>query len=99
MKNNIYKIFIIIFFCLSFSAYSEEEFNFDVTEILILENGNKFKGLKKGTATSNDGIIINADEFEYDKSSNILNAIGNVKVEDTINNIKIFSNMIIYKKK
>ncbi len=98
MKNNIYKIFIIIFFCLSFSAYSEEEFNFDVTEILILENGNKFKGLKKGTATSNDGIIINADEFEYDKSSNILNAIGNVKVEDTINNIKIFSNMIIYKK-
>ena len=27
-------------------AYTTEQFNFDVTEVQILENGNKFVGLK-----------------------------------------------------
>ena len=44
---------------------AEEQFNFDITEIEILENGNLFKGIKRGTITSNNGIIINADYFEY----------------------------------
>ena len=43
-----------------------------MSEIIILENGNKFIGKNKGTITSDNGIIINADEFEYDKKLNIL---------------------------
>ena len=56
-----------------------------ITEIEILNEGNLFKGLKRGTVTTNDGLIITANEFEYDKILNLLNARGNVKIEDKIN--------------
>ena len=53
MKNKINKIiYILTFFFLSFNAYSVESFNFDVTEVEILENGNKFIGSEKGRITS-----------------------------------------------
>ena len=68
MKNNIYKIILLlIFFLTSLNATGQEQFNFSVTEIDILENGNKFIGSDRGVITSNDGIEINADKFEYDK--------------------------------
>ena len=71
MKNNIYKIFILLLFFLSSvnveNVKAVEPFNFDVTEVQILENGNKFIGIKKGTVTSDNGVIIDANEFEYDK--------------------------------
>ena len=99
MKNKMYKLILISVFCLiAFIANSEEQFNFDVTEIEITENGNKFKGKKKGKIISNDGVVIDADEFEYDKKLNILNASGNVKVNDTINKYLIFSEKITYDK-
>ena len=92
MINNIFKLILIIFLGLvSSSIYASENFNFDITEVEILENGNKYKGKKRGTITSDDGIIIDADEFEYDKKINILNAFGNVKINDTVNNYVIFS--------
>ena len=55
-------------------AISEEQFNFDVTEIEILEKGNIIKGIKKGTVTTNEGILISANQFEYDKRKNTLKA-------------------------
>ena len=42
----------------------------------IKDNGNIFKGLKGGTVTTDDGVILIADEFEYNKTSNILIAKG-----------------------
>ena len=57
-----------------------------------------FKGFNKGIIQTNDGIIITADTFEYNKTSNILNAKGNVKIEDTIKKYFIFSDNIIYEK-
>ena len=99
MISNIFKSIIIIFFGLIVpNVYASENFNFDVTEVEILENGNKYKGKKRGTITTDDGIIIDADQFEYDKKLNILNAFGNVKVNDKINNYVIFSEKIIYDK-
>jgi LPS-assembly protein len=50
-----------------FSANSAEQFNFDITEIEILQNGDVIKGIKKGTVSTNDGIIITADTFIYKK--------------------------------
>ena len=55
-------------------AHGTEAFNFDITEIQILENGNKFIGSKRVTITSNDGILIKADQFEYDKNLNRVTA-------------------------
>ena len=46
---------------------ANEQFNFDVTEIEILEKGNKVKGLNRGRVTTNDGIILDADTFVYEK--------------------------------
>ncbi len=100
MKNKIRKFIYLLFFSLLTSnVVCQEQFNFDVTQIDILENGNKFIGTKRGTITSNDGIIINADQFEYQKKLNILNASGNVKIIDSNNNYEIYSNNITYNKK
>ena len=100
MKNKIKTFFFIInlilFFC--FNANSGEEFNFNITEVEITNNGNNFKGLKRGTITTNDGIIINADEFNYDKVLNILNAKGNVKILDNVNYYIIYADNITYLK-
>ena len=100
MKNNFKKIFFLVilsFYIFSYSN-SNEVFNFDVTEIEITENGNKFVGLKKGRITTNDGIIIDANSFEYDKKLNILKAAGNIKIEDTINNYVILTENLTYLK-
>jgi len=99
MKNNLKKIIVnsilIIFFLIS-NTYSKEQFSFDITEIEVSDNGNKFKGLKRGFATSDNGLIIEADIFEYDKLTNILNAYGNVKINDLTNDYVIFAENISY---
>ena len=92
-------IFLTLFsFSLVEKTYAIEQFNFDVTEIEILENGNLFKGIKRGEISSDTGIIINADYFEYDKSLNQLKAQGNVKVIDKKENYEIISDNILYLK-
>ena len=97
MKNKLFIIFIVLFFnFVFFKALGAESFNFDVTEIQVLENGNKFVGTKRGIITSSNGIIIKADQFEYDKKLNILNANGNVEIEDKINKYLITTKNIIY---
>ena len=99
MRNNIY-IFILLFFTifLNSSVLSSEQFNFNVTEIEINQKGTVFKGLKRGTITTQNSIVIDADEFEYNKTSNILSARGNVETNDLLNGIKILSNDITYNK-
>jgi len=97
MQNKIHIFFIIIFnvFIMS-KTFGETELNFDVSQIEILDEGNRIIGNKRGTITTNDGIIINADEFEYDKNKNILQASGNISIQDKINNYQISSENIIY---
>ena len=100
MRNKFIKylcVFSFIFLILE-KSYSEEIFNFDVTEIEILENGNKFIGKKGGTATSNDGKTIKAENFLYDKNKNILIAIGSVEINDKIDDVTIYSDKITYYK-
>ena len=97
MKNNFFKkLIIFLSILLSINASKSDEFNFNVTEIEIINNGNIFKGLKRGTINTNDGISLDADTFEYDKISNILTAKGNIKIKDSINNYIINSDKIIY---
>ena len=71
-------------------SISAEQFNFDITNVEILENGNLFRGNDKGIITTENGIVISADAFEYNKIQNILNADGNVKIEDKKQKIIIY---------
>ena len=96
-SNFINKIFVIIFLLLIQNiSYSAETFNFDVTEVEILENGNVFKGSKRGLITTGGGIKLEADNFNYNKNSNVLKASGKVKIEDSIYNYLLFSDQITY---
>ena len=100
MKNklfNIISVLLINIFLIS-NSYSSDQFSFDVTNIEILENGNLFKGSNKGIIKTDDGVIITADSFEYNKILNILIAKGNVEVEDTTQNYYMFSESIVYEK-
>ena len=94
MRNRLFSLILFLLISLiSYNAQSAEQFNFDVTEIEILNEGNLFKGLKRGTATTKEGLKITADEFEYDKLLNILKAKGNVEIKDSIKDYTIFSTL------
>ena len=100
MQNNMTKLILTFIFVLLLSnSFASEQFIFNVTEIEITDDGNKFIGNKNGTAKSNSGIIIDAESFEYNKKLNILNAKGKVKITDTINKYVIYTDEIIYDKK
>ena len=100
MKNK-FKISIFVLFCffsIFKNLYANEPFLFDVTEIEILEDGNQINGFKGGTATTKDGSTISAENFYYNKLTNILETIGNVKYFDKIKNIIITADKAIYLK-
>jgi LPS-assembly protein len=98
MKNKIILILIVFIFYINSSLLkANEEFDFNVTEVEITNDGNFFKGLKRGVATTkNNETIITADTFEYDKITNILIAKGDVIIEDKIKNYIIKSGHITY---
>ena len=100
MKNNFLTIILVLIFNFIIIpiSISYEQFNFDVTEVEIKEDGNRFLGKKRGTATTNDGVLINADEFDYDKIKNILKIDGNIEFIDTKKKIKIYSDSGTYLK-
>ena len=100
MKNK-YIVYLGLIFLIFFSnnVFGQDQFNFNVKEIFITENGNKFIGKNKGSVSSNTGVTIDSDEFEYDKKLNLLTATGNVIAHDKVNDYFIYSNKIIYNKK
>ena len=100
MKNRyllVYSI-LLINLLLNSTLKANDEFDFNITEIEISDNGNKIIGKNRGDISSKDGITIRADNFVYDKKLNILNAKGNVIIIDTSNDYKIFSEDISYDK-
>ena len=100
MQNNFFIVIFLILanLVLTTSTDANEQFNFDVTEIQILENGNKILGKNRGNISTDNGITISANNFIYDKLLNVLNANGNVIIKDNINDYKIFSENITYYK-
>ena len=99
MKIKLAYFSLVVFFLkFNFSCKYEEQFNFDVTEIEISDNGNKFTGKNGGNVSTNNGVEIKANEFEYNKELNLLSASGEVEVHDQINNYKIYSENVFYDK-
>ena len=96
--TNKFTIFLIIFNLLIFNTYGNDQINFDVTEIEILDGGNKIIGKNRGTITTNNGITIEANRFEFDKIKNILQARGDVTIKDEVNNYIFSSQDILYEK-
>ena len=73
MKNKkFYKLILILFLLIiNLNLVYSEEFNFNVKEIEILNEGNLYKGLERGIIETDDGILIEADTFIYNKLTNI----------------------------
>ena len=55
--------FLIIYFLNTTISFSNEELSFNVTEIEILEDGNKIKGSNGGDVFTKDGLKISATNF------------------------------------
>jgi LPS-assembly protein len=99
MKNKYKFFFISIFvFLLSTNIVYSDDFNFQATEIEVLENGNLITAKNGVEVLTNDGILINSKEFKYDKIKNILTAIGDVRFVDDINELTLTTSKIIYDK-
>ena len=100
MKNkyliiNIFNFFVLFFVTIIATA---EEFVFDVKEIEIKENGNKYFGKNGGKATTPDGLYFRGENFIYDKKLNILFVEKNIKFFDEVNNYEIYSDKATYLK-
>ena len=55
--------------------------------------------LTKGASKAiNEGIVINADNFKYDKIKNLINANGNVKIDNKDENYLIYTDEATYLK-
>ena len=98
MTNKIIIFFFIIFNLSILNSKSDDQINFDVSEIEILEGGNKIIGKNRGIITTNNGITIEADKFTFDKMKNNLEAKGNITVKDQLNNYTFSANNIFYNK-
>ena len=99
MKNNFKFLFINVFiFLFSTNIVYSDEFNFQTSEIIVLENGNLIKAKNGSQVLTNDGVLINSKEFEYDKIKNILTATGDVHIVDDINELTLTASKITYDK-
>ncbi len=98
MKNSfllLLKFFLIFIFSIN-NSYSNDQFNFDVTEIEILDDGNLLKGIKGGRAVTDNGYEIFGDNFLYDKLTNILEISGSVKFINNNDDLIIFADKATY---
>ena len=96
MKNKTKKLIFLLF--LNFFITSNligEEIKFEANTIEFLDKEKKIIA-KKNVKIFNPKENIYADEMEYDKSNQIIKAKGNITVENSEENIKIFSDELIY---
>ena len=89
--------FIIIFIALINKSLAEDFF-FEGEEIQIINNGETLKSNKGVEISSTSGVIITAQDFEYNKKNSELIVSKNVIVVDTTNNAIIKANKIRYLK-
>lgn len=101
MKNK-YKIFYIcISFFLLFSnniANSNQSFTYEAQQIEILDQGNFIKGEKEVKITIGNNITVTANKLEYNRVSELVRLIGDIKLEDKVNKIILNTNELFYLK-
>ena len=100
MKNKkLLHILFVIFSILAINAVSSEEIIFETPEIEASNNGNILKAYKGGKAIINKEVEIIGDRFEYNRKNEVLSVEGNVKINDSINNVTTEAEKVIYFKK
>ena len=73
MKNSFLKITLTLILLLSFFSLAfADEFMFNITEIEVTDNGNTYKGTKRGKITTSKEVEITSDNFDYLKKLLIL---------------------------
>ena len=87
---------IIIFFLIFINKSLAEDFYFEGEEIQVIGNGEILKSNKGIKISSTSGVVITAQEFEYDKKSSELIVKTNVIVDDKTNYTVIKTNKIRY---
>ena len=97
MRNRFIYFILFVTICINYSN-AEEQFKFNITEIDITEGGNLIVGSKNGKAETDNGNEIIAENFVYNKLTNILKASGKVKFINKNNNLVIFSDKVTYLK-
>ena len=100
MKNNIKKIFLLIFFFnlhLNFAS-ALEDFIFESKSIELLNSAKTIIAKNGVEITSSDGLNISAFASNYNKTSRILSLEKNIILKDELNKIFLNSEKIIYDK-
>ncbi len=99
MKNKfIFFLTVSLFININYYDIKAEEFIFESQTIEITNNGNKIQAKDGVKVSTTNNIEITANESTYDKIKLILSLIGNIKVIDKENNIKIEGENIVYYK-
>ena len=99
MKNKfIFFLTVCLFININYYDIKAEEFFFESQAIEITNNGNKIQAKDGVKVSTTNNIEITANESTYDKIRLILSLIGNIKVIDRENNIKIEGENIVYYK-
>ena len=98
MKNkkkiiHLCSIFILFFFNI---ALSNEKIDYSSNTIKILENGNIVSGQGDVKILIDDNIIINSENFEYNKKIGQYRMFGKVQFNDKINKIEAFGSEFIF---
>ena len=96
MKNKTKKLIFIFLINFFFTANAiSQEVNFEANSIELIDKDQKIIA-KKNIKIFNKKETIYADEMDYDKLKQIINAKGNIRVENLEENIDIFSDELIY---
>ena len=96
MKNKITKFaFLILINLFITSNLVSEEINFEANLIELIDKDNRIIA-KKNVKIFNQKETIYANEMDYDKTSQILKARGNIKIENLGENIEIFGDELTY---
>ena len=97
MKDKILILFLSLIFKILFITNTlGEEIKFEANVIEFLDKDKKIIAEKNVKIFSNTGVVINADKMEYNKEIGIINAEGDIIIENNDNDIKIYGDKLIY---
>ncbi len=97
MKDKILILFLSLIFKILFITNTlSEEIKFEANVIEFLDKDKKIIAEKNVKIFSNTGVVINADKMEYNKEIGIINAEGNIIIENNDNDIKIYGDKLIF---
>ena len=97
MKDKILILFLSLIFKILFITNTlSEEIKFEANVIEFLDKDKKIIAEKNVKIFSDTGVVINADKMDYNKEIGIINAEGEIIIENNDNDIKIYGNKLIY---